>query len=309
MKENGKIVVVGSSNTDLVISAEHFPQPGETIIGHGFMSNQGGKGANQAVAAARLGGKVSFVAKLGSDANAAETLKALRAEGIDTTYVMQTTEAPSGVAIITTDKNGENTIVVESGANALLTPEDVCVAENIFQDAAMVLMQMETLVPTLIRAAELGRKHGALVVLNPAPMPADGLPTELLEKVDLLIPNEGEAEMLTGFSLSEPSQVSEAIRSMKEKGVGNVLVTVGSRGVYMQSAADASAVENIPACKVKTVDTTAAGDTFCGALCVALCEGTPLEEAVRFACRASAVSVSRRGAQMSMPKRDEILDN
>ncbi len=306
MKKTGKIVVVGSSNTDLVISAQHFPQPGETIIGHGFMSNQGGKGANQAVAAARLGGCVSFVAKLGMDSNATETLKSLHAEGIDTKYVSQTAESPSGVAVITTDSTGENTIVVESGANALFLPQDIDNAEAVFQEAAIVLMQMETPVPTLIRAAEYGKRNGALVVLNPAPMPAEGLPSELLEKVDLLIPNEGEMEMLTGISLSDLSQVSEAIRCVQEKGVKDVLVTVGARGVYMLAQDGSGAVENIPAFPVQAVDTTAAGDTFCGALCVALCESRPVSDAIRFACRASSISVSRRGAQMSMPKREEI---
>ena len=186
MKENKKILVVGSANTDLVISADHFPLPGETMFGHGFMTNHGGKGANQAVAAARLGGDTAFIGKVGDDQFGNSTIDMLRGEGIDVSALKVTAEAPSGVAIITTIDSGENNIVLDSGANACLTAADVREAEALFADASIVLMQLETPVEALVEAAALGKKAGAYVVLNPAPAPKKPLPEALLKNVDLL---------------------------------------------------------------------------------------------------------------------------
>ena len=265
MKESKKIVVVGSSNTDMVIRTREFPRPGETVMGEGFMTNNGGKGANQAVATARLGAEVAFVAKLGHDANGDSTIAKLRSEGIDVTHVTQTALRPSGVALITINSGGENTIIVDSGANNLLSPADIADAASVIQDAAVMLMQLETPIPTLIAAAREARNSGATVVLNPAPMPDTPLPAELLEKT--------------------------------------VIVTVGKRGAI---TLEGDRLITVPAVKADVVDTTAAGDTFCGALCVALCEGRSLTDAIAMANRAAAVTVSRMGAQQAMPHRADI---
>lgn len=302
MNDKRKIVVVGSSNTDLVVSASRFPKPGETIIGSGFCMNGGGKGANQAVAAARLGGDVALVAKLGADDNGERTLRTLRGEGVDVSHVSVTSEQPSGVALITVDASGENTIVVVSGANAALSAADVSNAESLFGDAAVVLMQLETPVETVEAAARMGRKYGALVMLNPAPACAGGIPKSLLENVDLIIPNETESEIITGISVSGETAAAQAARAMKAAGCKEVIITMGAKGSYVSADRDIM----VPACRVKAVDTTGAGDTFCGALAVALAEGSGMEEAVRFAAKASAVSVTRMGAQPSMPRRSEL---
>ena len=298
-----KIVVVGSSNTDMVISADRFPLPGETIMGHDFMTNQGGKGANQAVAAARLGGNVVFVGKLGSDAFGTATMQHLKDEGVDITFLRQTSKSPSGVALITTVPDGENSIIVNSGSNALLSPEDIRSSEDAFVGASILLMQLETPVDTLVEAARLAKKHNCYVILNPAPAPKTPLPKELLENVDLLIPNETEASSISGMPTGNADDVDKVMDAIERKGVKNVIITVGSHGVVVRNDGK---IVTVPAFKVKAVDTTAAGDTFCGALSVAICEGKPLNEAILFANKASSISVMRKGAQMSMPKRNEI---
>lgn len=303
MKESKKIVVVGSSNTDMVIRTREFPRPGETVMGEGFMTNNGGKGANQAVATARLGAEVAFVAKLGHDANGDSTIAKLRSEGIDVTHVTQTALRPSGVALITINSGGENTIIVDSGANNLLSPADIADAASVIQDAAVMLMQLETPIPTLIAAAREARNSGATVVLNPAPMPDTPLPAELLENTDILIPNEGEAAKLTGITISDEQTAREAIMAIRRMGVQTVIVTVGKRGAI---TLEGDRLITVPAVKADVVDTTAAGDTFCGALCVALCEGRSLTDAIAMANRAAAVTVSRMGAQQAMPHRADI---
>lgn len=303
MKKNKKILVVGSANTDLVISADHFPLPGETMFGHGFMTNHGGKGANQAVASARLGGDTVFIGKVGNDQFGTSTINMLQNEGIDVTALKISPDAPSGVALITTIASGENSIVLDSGANACLTAADVRDAEDLFADASIVLMQLETPVEALIAAAELGKKAGAYVVLNPAPAPTTPLPAELLKNVDLLIPNETEASYISGVEIKSEADVSLAMDEIQKLGVKDVIITVGSKGVCARI--DGKVVD-VPAFKVKAVDTTAAGDTFCGALCVALSEGKSLPDAILFGNKAASISVTRRGAQMSMPYIDEV---
>lgn len=302
-KEKSKILVVGSANTDMVISAEHFPQPGETMMGHSFMTNHGGKGANQVVAAARLEGDTAFIGKVGDDQFGHSTIEMMKQEGIDVTGLTVTSEQPSGVALITTVASGENSIIIDSGANGVLSPADIQAAEGLFENAGIVLLQLETPVDTVTEAAALGKKHGAYVVLNPAPAPKEPLPEALLKNVDLLIPNETEAGYISGVNISGDEDIPAAMTEIQKLGVKDVIITVGSRGVCARINGE---VVNVPAFKVKAVDTTAAGDTFCGALCVALANGKPLVEAIRFGCKASSISVTRRGAQMSMPRLSEI---
>ncbi|MBO4592641.1 MAG: ribokinase [Bacteroidaceae bacterium] len=298
-----KIVIIGSSNTDLVVRVEHFPSPGETIIGSDFMTAQGGKGANQAVAVARLGGKALFVARLGRDGFGETTLSALQREGINTRYVTLTDGVASGVATITVDSRGENSIVVASGANALLSPEDIDNAAEDIREAAILLMQLETPMPALIKAAQLAKASGVTVVLNPAPYPKQPLPTELLKNVDIIIPNETEAAYMTGVQVTDDDSALAAIRKMQAMGASNAIITVGQHGAY--TIVDDKLVR-VPAFEVKAVDTTAAGDTFCGALCVALTKGSTLVKAIRFANKAASISVTRRGAQPSVPTAEEV---
>ena len=274
------------------------------MMGHGFMTNHGGKGANQAVAAARLEGNTAFIGKVGDDQFGHSTIEMMKGEGIDVSGLTVTSEQASGVALITTVPSGENSIIVDSGANGLLRPEDITNAEKLFEDAGIVLMQLETPIDTLTEAAAMAKKHGAYVVLNPAPAPKEPLPVELLKNVDLLIPNETEAAYISGVNIAGDEDLPAAMNEIQKLGVKDVIITVGSRGVCARIDGE---MVTVPAFKVKAIDTTAAGDTFCGALCVALSNGKPLVEAIRFGCKASSFSVTRRGAQMSMPRLEEIV--
>lgn len=303
MDQKNKIIVIGSANTDMVISTEHFPRPGETVRGHHFLSNHGGKGANQAVAVARLGGDVSFIGKVGNDSFGDSTIEMLEKEGVDISYMTRTDKQPSGVALITLDSKGENTIIVNPGANAELSEEDIKKAEPVIREARILLMQLETPVKTLVCAAKMAKKYGVFVVLNPAPFPRDPLPEELLKNTDLLIPNETEAMAISGMNNFDMDTAPSVMKKIRDIGVKNVIVTMGSKGVV--TSVDGIAI-TVPACKVKAVDTTAAGDTFCGALCVSLCNGKNMEDSLRFANKASSITVTRMGAQMSMPYLDEI---
>lgn len=297
------IVVIGSSNTDMVMRVKEFPRPGETIMGESYMQNQGGKGANQAVACARLGGTTAFVGKLGQDALAETSTFLLRQEGIDVSHLTRTAVAPSGTAFIMVDSHGENSIIVHAGANACLAPEDMDAAEPLIRQAKVVLMQLETPVPALVRAAHLAKKYGVMVVLNPAPAPATPLPKELLQNVDILIPNETEVESLTGNVVKDEASLLLAMQQLQQLGVHQVVVTLGSKGAMTLMEGECL---KVPSVKVEAVDTTAAGDTFCGALCVKLSQGKSLQEAMQYACRAAAVTVTRMGAQQSIPYLDEL---
>ena len=303
METNKKIIVVGSCNTDIVIRVDHLPEPGETIIGHDFITNQGGKGANQAVAVKRLGGETAFIARLGNDDFGAKSLRLLTEEGIDTSFVRLTDGVSTGVALIPVDDKGENSIIVSSGANALLSPLDIEAAKPLFEKASILLMQLETPVPTLISAAGLAKQFGAKVVLNPAPYPKEPLPIELLELVDIITPNETEAAGMSGVKVLDEESALKAICEIQGQGVGNVIITAGASGAY--TSIDGQLVR-IPSEKVEVVDTTAAGDTFCGALCVALSKGTDMVQAIRFANKAASLSVTRLGAWMSIPYEKEI---
>lgn len=295
------IIVVGSSNTDMIIKLDRIPRPGETILGGEFVTAAGGKGANQAVGAARAGGKVSFIARVGRDMFGDQAVAGFKKEGINTDHVSRDPSKPSGVALIFVAKDGENSIAVAGGANGGLSPADVDKAKKIFAGAGLLVMQLETPLNTVQAAADLAVKAGVGVVLNPAP--ARVLPGKLLKMISIITPNETEAELLTGIKVDSDAAASKAADKLLARGVKTVIITLGSRGAFV---AGGGVRKLVPGFKVKAVDTTAAGDTFNGALAVALVEGKTLEDAVRFANAAAAISVTRLGAQTSVPTRREI---
>ena len=295
------IIVIGSSNTDMVIKSAHLPAPGETILGGEFFMNPGGKGANQAVAAAKLGGEVVFVAKVGDDIFGQEAVQGFKNEGIDTDYIVVDPRNPSGVATIMVDDQGENCIAVASGANGTLSPADIDKALARIDAADVLLMQLETPIPTIDYAASAGSEKWKTVILNPAP--AQALSDDLLAKLDVITPNETEAEILTGIKVENTSDAEKAALALREKGVGTVIITLGSQGAFV--VAD-SFTGMVPVRKVNAVDTTAAGDTFNGALAVGMANGLPIEAAVEFANKAASVSVTRLGAQASAPRLEEL---
>jgi len=310
-KTQEKILVIGSTNTDMVVKTSHLPRPGETVIGGSFLMNPGGKGANQAVAAARLGGNVVFVCKTGDDIFGRESLKNFEKEGIDTTYVFKDSLHASGVALITVDENAENCIAVASGANASLLPFDIDKTAKALEEASVILMQLEIPMETVEYVAEKAFAMGKKVILNPAP--AQPLSDKLLGCLYMIIPNETEAEMLTGIKVTDLASMNAAEQCFARKGVKNTVITLGSKGSYAGSnihAASGQITEPlgviVPANKVKAVDTTAAGDVYCGALAVALSEGKTLPEALSFATAASGIAVTRMGAQASAPSREEV---
>ena len=295
------IIVIGSSNTDMVIKTEKLPAPGETILGGKFLMNPGGKGANQAVAAARLGAKVTFITKRGNDLFGNQAVGLFMRENIDTQYIAKDPILPSGVALITVDARGENSIVVASGSNGNLLPEDIPDALLQAGQFEILLLQLEIPVKTVEYAASKANANGIKVILNPAP--AQELPASLLKSIWLLTPNETEAEILTGIKVFDESSAGKAADALIEKGVSNIIITLGASGAYIKSGKFSRI---IPGIKVHAVDTTAAGDVFNGALAVALSEGSELDEAVVFANKAAAISVTRLGAQASAPYRNEI---
>ena len=262
-----QILVVGSCNTDMVIKAAHLPRPGETILGGTFFMNPGGKGANQAVAIARLGGSVTFICKTGSDIFGHQSQQLFEEEGINTSYVFSDSGNPSGVALITVDEKAENCIVVASGANANLLPSDLAKAEEAIELADLILMQLEVPMETVCFVADIAWQKGKKVILNPAP--AHPLPADLLHHLYLITPNETEAEMITGVKITDDISAVEAARVLSGMGVQHVIITLGSKGALICSDGEA---EIVPALKVEAVDTTAAGDVFNGALTVALSE-------------------------------------
>jgi ribokinase len=304
-KSPKKIIVIGSCNTDMVIRTQKMPQPGETVLGGEFMINQGGKGANQAVAVAKLGGNTMFVGKVGNDIFGNRTVELLSKVGIDTSQVTVSTDKPSGVALINVDASGENAIAVASGANGALSCADIDAIESEIADAALIIMQLEIPIDTVEHAATIAKKHGVLVVLNPAPAPTTPLPPTLLSNVDIIIPNKTEAEKISGVEITDDASAEDAIKVIHGMGVTTVIFTLGSKGALLNVDGNSTL---IPSYKVKAVDTTAAGDTFCGALCVAISEGKTLLDAVKFANRAASVTITRMGAQQSIPFRDELPD-
>lgn len=296
-----KIVVIGSCNTDMVVKSDRLPVPGETVLGGAFMMNPGGKGANQAVAVARLGGNVTFISKTGNDLFGKQSIEMFSDENINTDYIFSDPYHPSGVALIMVDTNGENCIVVASGANGTLSSNDIDKAKNVIENADLLLMQLEIPMDTVEYAAKLAHEKGIKVILNPAP--ASFLSNELLECLYAIVPNKTEAEMLSGVKVFDWESAKQAADIISAKGVDVVVITLGSKGALIK---DGASYYEVPVDKINAIDTTAAGDTFCGALCVGLSDGLSMLDAVKMANRASGISVTREGAQSSIPYRKEL---
>ena len=296
-----RIVIVGSSGTDMIIKLDRIPRPGETLLGGEFHITGGGKGANQAVSAARAGGEVAFVARLGQDEFGDQAIAAFVKDRINVDHIYRDRKVATGVALIFVDKHGENSIGVAPGANGRLSSGDIKNARKIFDGAGVMVVQLEIPLQTVQAAALLAAKSGARVILNPAP--ARALPDALLRHVSILTPNETEAELLTGIKVNSDSAAAKAASVLRARGVQTVILTLGARGALVATSDSAQIVSGF---KVKAVDTTGAGDVFNGALAVALAEEQSLIDAVRFVNAAAAISVTRLGAQPSAPSRREI---
>lgn len=290
------ILVVGSSNIDLVASVDRLPSRGETVLGYRFAQSFGGKGANQAVAAARAGAEVAFLSKLGADANGRLIEQHLAAQGLSRPILLRDAEFPTGVAMILVDHSGENQIAVVPGSNGRLTPADLRQHRELIAGARVLLLQMEIPRETVFEALRLGRECGLTTILNPAP--AAPLPSDLLRLVDILTPNESEAQVLTGST--DPA---EAAQILTGRGVGTVVVTCGANGAFLATGND---VTHIPGFLVETIDSTGAGDAFNGAVACAVAEGVPIKSAIVRANAAGALATTGRGAQESMPTKDDI---
>lgn len=299
--ERKKILVIGSSNTDMVVTTGRLPAAGETLLGKSFFMNGGGKGANQAVAAARLGASVSMICKVGNDVFGQKAIDLLKTDGIDTRYVLKDAELPSGVALITVDEKGENHIIVAPGANAGLLPKDLTDVSQAIEASDIILMQLEIPLETVAYVADLAFRMGKRIILNPAP--ALSMPGALLRRISLITPNESEASLISGVKITDMDSACAAAVEIAAVGVSDVIITRGGEGALILSK---GRFEEIPAPVVEAVDTTAAGDVFNGALAVALAEGNSLLDAARFGVEAAALSVTRRGAQSSAPYRWEL---
>lgn len=294
--EPGRILVVGSLNMDLVVRVSRHPSLGETILGGEFHTFPGGKGANQAVAASRLGARVAMIGRTGADSFGETLLSALKNDGVDTRYIPRDPVAASGVALITVSAEGKNTIVVASGANARLSIQDVEAAEKAFEEAQVMITQLESPLPTVRRAVQLARRHGVLTILNPAP--AAPLEPDFLAEIDYLIPNENELQLLSGTD-----DLLRGADKLQQLGVKNLVVTLGEKGTMVVRG---ETRQHIPAFQVKAVDTTAAGDAFIGAFAIALIQGLDIYEAVRWGNAAGAFAATRPGAQPSLPDRKQL---
>jgi ribokinase len=297
-----QIVVIGSSNTDMVVKTARFPRPGETLLGGEFFMFPGGKGANQAVAAARLDGQITCISKVGNDLFGRQALEGFKKENIDVRYILPDESTASGVALITVNADGQNTIVVAPGANNYLTAEDMIRFIPAFLAADIILMQLEIPMKTVEQAITIAGEMDKKIILNPAP--AQAISFEMLEKLYLITPNETEAELLTGIAVKDLSSAGKAASSLLDSGVQNVIITLGAQGAFFKSPTHQFM---IPSPVVVPVDTTAAGDVFNGAVAVALSEGLDWRAAITFACRAASLSVTRMGAQSSAPYRNELL--
>jgi len=296
-----KILVVGSTNTDMVVKTQRFPEPGETIIGGDFFMFSGGKGANQAVAAARLGGAVVFLTRVGSDLFGERAIKGYEEEGIDTSMIIKDLHHPSGVALITVNAAGENEIVVASGANTHLGRADIDATASIIDSVDIILCQLEVPLDSIAHLIELARSKKKPVILNPAP--AQDIPDTVLRDLFCITPNETEVEILTQVKVDSSDAADRAASVLLDKGVQNVIITLGPKGSFYKSLHDSFLIK---ATKVDAVDTTAAGDVYNGALAVAIAEGKDWADAIQFASSASAISVTRMGAQASAPYLREL---
>ena len=296
-----KVVVIGSYNTDMTIKTKKLPNPGETVIGGSFSTGGGGKGANQAIAAARVGADVSFIARVGNDMYGQEGIQRLTEERIDTRYIFRDNELPTGVAFIVVDDSAENSIVVASGANASLSPADIETVSTEISSADILLVQLESPIESVFAAIKKAHENGATVILNPAP--AQKLHQDLLKYIDIITPNVVEAEMLTGIKVTGIESLPIIVNRFFDFGIKNVLITLGSKG-YFAGLPDVMEIKS--AFKVTSIDTTGAGDVFSGTLAAFLSEGMSIKKAARMANAASAISVTRMGAQNSAPYQTEI---
>lgn len=297
------VLVIGSSNLDLVVTAKRFPKPGETIFGKKFEMFPGGKGANQAVCAARLGCKTTFIGKMGNDDFREKLSSILIEAGVDIKNLLVDSNEHTGTALITVDETGQNQIIVISGSNMKLSPKDIERKSALFSDAAVVLAQLEIPIETVVQAAELARQNHALFILNPAP--AASLPDRLFPLIDFITPNENELELLSGIKIVDDSSIKRASEKLIQKGVRNIIVTLGKRGAMLVNH---TCAKLFPVSKVKVVDSTAAGDAFNGAFASSISEGHSIEESIEFANKIASISVTRMGAQSSMPYLNEIKD-
>ncbi|WP_437888202.1 ribokinase [Phytobacter sp. V91] len=303
MKTTGKLVVLGSINADHILNLESFPTPGETVTGNQYQIAFGGKGANQAVAAGRSGANIAFIACTGDDDTGERVRQQLKSDNIDVAPVSVIAGESTGVALIFVNGEGENVIGIHAGANAALSVERVVAQRDAIAQASALLMQLESPVESVLAAARIAHENQTIVALNPAP--ARELSDELLALVDIITPNETEAEKLTGIRVSSDEDASNAAQVLHTKGIDTVIITLGSRGVWASVKGEG---RRIPGFKVKAIDTIAAGDTFNGALMTALLENNALDDAIRFAHAAAAIAVTRKGAQPSVPWRKEIDD-
>ncbi|MFX1296742.1 MAG: ribokinase [Promethearchaeota archaeon] len=303
MARKAKVVVIGSANTDMVINSEQLPTPGETVLGGIFMRHPGGKGANQAVAAARAGAEVYFIGKLGIDIFGDETLNNLKQEGIKTDFIYRDSNNASGVALIMVDTHGENLISVAPGSNGNLLTGEIEAAKEIIEAADILLLQMEIPFDTVLSSISLAEKLGTPIILNPAPAPKQEIPPNIFKKLDYLTPNKGELETITRSTILKKADIVAKAYKLLHLGVKNVLTTLGTQGSLLINS---NLTHEIPAFPVKAIDAVGAGDCFNGCLATALAEGKEMIEAIRFASAAAAISVTRRGAQPSLPKRTEI---
>lgn len=300
MMKTGKLAVLGSINADHILNLTTFPRPGETVIGKQYQVAFGGKGANQAVAAGRSGADISFIACVGEDDIGQRIRQQLAEDNIDVSPVTAVPGESTGVALIFVNGEGENSIGIHAGANASLTPARVQKHQQTIADANALLMQLESPLDSVLAAAQIAQQHQTKVILNPAP--ATKLSDELLSLIDMITPNETEAEILTGVHIESDEDAAQAAAVLHDKGISSVLITLGSRGVWLSEEGRG---QRIAGFKVDAVDTIAAGDTFNGALITALLEGMAMPQAVRFAHAAAAIAVTRPGAQPSVPWREE----
>lgn len=297
------VLVVGSANMDLVVRCDTFPKPGQTILGRDFAMFPGGKGANQAVAASKLGAEVYFLGKMGNDVFRDRLRGSLEQDGVRLDYLLEDEETATGTALISVDATGQNEIIVASGSNMKLTPDDVKASGEVFSRVGVVLLQLEIPLETVREAAFLAKEAGCIVILNPAPAPAHAISPELLSRIDLITPNETECEALTGLPVIDEETARVAGERLVELGAGEVIVTLGSLGALHVVNGRTELHE---AREVEAVDTTAAGDAFNGALASALSQGLSVGEAIPIANAVAALSVTREGAQPSMPDSEEL---
>jgi ribokinase len=296
-----RIAVIGSVNIDMVVKASRLPAPGETIVGGQFLMAGGGKGANQAVAAARLGARVTLLAKVGRDVFGDEAIENFHREGIATDHILRDPQNATGVALILVDEKGENLISVASGANYTITPEDIDNAADCIHSSDLLILQLEIPIESVQRAAQIAAEANVPVILNPAP--AMPLSNDLLQLVTYLTPNESEAQRLSGVEVRDEASAQQAAERLMFVGARHVIITLGAKGAQWTSAAGTML---IPSVAITAVDTTAAGDAFNGGLAWAIGSGMPLEQAIRHACLAGAISATRLGAQPSLPTKDEL---